>query len=117
MPSPYFPHAIYSLAIITLSIHLVSQRRLADDERAHIAAQTSILESIRDQLKSNKPLSNEELTRLRRLARPVEHKDGDEGASGRTIGWGEIFLGRKKEEGAARWEKKETEKLHQDMSK
>ncbi|KAG6861463.1 hypothetical protein C0995_016554 [Termitomyces sp. Mi166 len=77
-----------------LDMSVGTQRRVVDDERARIAAQTSILESIRDQLKSDKPLSSDELARLRRLARPIERKD-DEKTSGKTIGWGEVFFGRK----------------------
>ncbi|KAG6918953.1 hypothetical protein DXG01_010192 [Tephrocybe rancida] len=119
MPSPYLPHAIYSVAIITLSIHLVNQRKLAIDERAHVAAQTSILESIREQLQSDKPLSNEELVRLKRLARPIEHNAAD-GVPEKTIMWREIFLGRKKAEGTPemnKWEKKDMEIMQKDISK
>ncbi|KAG6831617.1 hypothetical protein H0H87_004679 [Tephrocybe sp. NHM501043] len=74
-------------------------RKLADDERAHVAAQTSILESIRDQLKSDKPLSNDELVRLKRLARPLEHNIA-EATPEKTIAWRETILGRKKGEDA-----------------
>ncbi|KAG6840573.1 hypothetical protein C0991_005762 [Blastosporella zonata] len=119
MPSPYLPHAIYSVALITLSIHLVSQRKSASEERAHVAAQTSILESIRDQLGSDKPLSNDELVKLKRLARPLERSSGEVDPE-KTIGWGEIFGGRKKEERAPemnKWDKKDMEKLQKDMSK
>ncbi|KAG5654187.1 hypothetical protein H0H81_006569 [Sphagnurus paluster] len=120
MPSPYLPHAIYSVAIVSLSIHLVNQRKLAGDERARIAAQTSILESISEQLRSNKAISGDELERLKRLARPLEHNPATEGIPGESIGWREIFLGRKKEEGApemSKWEKKDMEKMNQDLGK
>ncbi|KAF8075131.1 hypothetical protein FPV67DRAFT_1665863 [Lyophyllum atratum] len=118
MPSPYLPHAIYSVAVVSISIHLVNQRKLASDERARITAQTSILESISEQLRSDKPLSENELEKLRRLARPIERTPSDE-VTGESIGWKEIFLGRKKEEGTemSKWDKKDVEKMQQDMGK
>ncbi|KAG5647848.1 hypothetical protein DXG03_007772 [Asterophora parasitica] len=117
MPSPYLPHAIYSVAIISVSIHLVNQRKLITDERARIAAQTSILESISEQLRSDKPLSTSELDRLKQLARPMEHNPAVDGIPGEPIGWREIFLGKKKDEGMSIWEKRDVEKMNLDMKK
>ncbi|KAF5373277.1 hypothetical protein D9615_007394 [Tricholomella constricta] len=117
MSSPYLPHAIYSVAIISISIHLVNQRKLVSDERARIAAQTSILESISEQLRSDKPLSATELDRLKGLARPMEHNPAVEGMPGESIGWREVFLGNKKEDGMSKWEKRDVEKMNQDMEK
>ncbi|GLB41655.1 hypothetical protein LshimejAT787_1002550 [Lyophyllum shimeji] len=118
MPSPYLPHAIYSVAIISLSIHLVNQRKLASEERARIAARTSILESIAEQLRSDKPLSENELEKLKRLARPLEHDPAQE--VGETVGWKDIFFGRKKKEGEpemSKWEKRDVEIMQQSMQK
>jgi len=119
MPSPYLPHVIYSVAILSLSIHLVNQRKLASEERSRIAARTSILESIAEQLRSDKPLSENELEKLKRLARPLE-RNPDEEVLGGTIAWKEIFLGRKKAEGEpemSKWEKKDVEAMQRDMRK
>jgi hypothetical protein len=66
----YFPHVLFSLALTTISINLVSHRRTAEDERSRVQARISVLESIKEQLQSGKPLSNEELDRQKKLARP-----------------------------------------------
>ncbi|KAG6811884.1 hypothetical protein H0H92_005410 [Tricholoma furcatifolium] len=117
MPSPYLPHAIYSVAIITLSIHLVNQRKQVDEDRSRIAAKTSILESIRDQLRSNKLVSQDELERLKRLAtRSPERETADEGPH-QSIRWKEVFTGRKRGEEFDKWEKKEVEKLQEELNK
>lgn len=109
--SAYIPHALYSAAITSISIHLVSTRKSADSDRAHINAQISILESIKEQLQSNKPISNDELERLKRLARTPEKTV--ETTEEESIGWKEVFLGRKKAEDApemSKWDKKDMEK-------
>jgi len=118
MPRPYLPHAIYSMAIISLSVHLVNTRKKADEERARVSAQISILESVSEQLRSNKPLSEEELSRLRQLAKPPELKPED-GATGERVTWSQIFR-RSKEQGEpemSKWEKQDMEKLQKNLEK
>ncbi|RDB23794.1 hypothetical protein Hypma_008968 [Hypsizygus marmoreus] len=110
--SSYIPHAIYSVAITSISIHLVSQRKTSSDERSRINAQISILENVSEQLRSDKPLLPTELEKLRRLARPPE-KSAVEVGNEEVMGWREVFLGKKKsDEGPemSKWEKKDIEK-------
>lgn len=108
--SAYLPHALYSVAITSISIHLVSQKRTFSDERARVKAQISILESMSEHLQSDKPFSTEEFERMQRLARPQEQhvaevQDKD------AIGWKEVFLGRKKTgDEMSEWDKKDMEK-------
>jgi len=93
--SKYFPHAIYSLAITSISVHLISQKRRIAEDRARIAARISILESVLEQLQENKDVPLDELDRLHRLARPSVI---EENASGERKGirWREVFLGSRK---------------------
>jgi len=92
--SRYFPHAIYSLAITSISIHLVSQKRKIEEDRARIAARISILESVIEQLHENKDVPLDELDRLHRLAQlPVA---GENAGENKRISWREVFLGPRK---------------------
>ena len=40
----YLPHVLYSLAITSLGMHLLSQRKAAEAERMQFSAQLSLLE-------------------------------------------------------------------------
>ncbi|KAF9466287.1 hypothetical protein BDZ94DRAFT_1251601 [Collybia nuda] len=112
--SAYLPHALYSIAIISISIHLVSQRRTFSDERARVKAQISILESISEHLRSDKSFSTEEFERMKRLARPQEELILEMGDK-EIIGWKEVILGRKKAGEESKWEKRDIEKVRQEM--
>ncbi|KAF8891868.1 hypothetical protein BD779DRAFT_1513580 [Infundibulicybe gibba] len=114
----YLPHTLYSIAITSISIHLVSQRRASSDERARINAQISILQTISQQLRSPEPLSHDELERLRRLARPASIEAGVD-IPKEEIGWKEVIFGQRKtqEDGMSEWDKKDLEKVQLDISK
>lgn len=106
----YLPHALYSAAVISLSIHLVSQQRTSSDDRARLNAQISVLQSIAQQLQSGKPLSSRELERLKRLARPVPFSS--ELQLKAPIEWQEVIFGRKASisSGISAWDQKDAEK-------
>jgi hypothetical protein len=108
--SSYFPHALYSAAIISFSIHLVNQQRSSSDDRARLNAKISVLQSISQQLQSSNPLSNHELERLRRLVRPVQSPS--EYQLKEHIGWKEVIFGRKPidSSGISAWDQKDVEK-------
>ncbi|ESK97283.1 hypothetical protein Moror_17848 [Moniliophthora roreri MCA 2997] len=89
MFSGYLPHLLYSIAITSLSLHLVYQKRFFSEQRHQIDARISVLESIADELRSEKSLSPEELQRLTRLARPTEEIKFNE-----KFSWKEVILGR-----------------------
>jgi len=115
----YVPHALSSVAIMSLSIHLVNHRRSSDSDRARVAAQISILESIADQLRSDKHISKDELERLKRLARPPN----DEVVvlqSKETLGWKEVVFGRStpiQERELSAWDQKDVQNLHEAIGK
>ncbi|KAF5354825.1 hypothetical protein D9756_005646 [Leucocoprinus leucothites] len=96
--SPYLPHAIYSLAITSISIHLVSQKRNIAEDKARVTARISILESVSKELREDKDISLDELDRLHRLARPPAPKENG-GRIKEVIRWKEVFLGPKRSAG------------------
>ena len=108
----YLPHALYSAAIISLSIHLVNHQRSSSDDRARLNARISILQSISQQLQSERPSSSHELERLKRLARsePFSPRSQPE----EYIGWKEVVFGRKAGDhdplGISAWDQKDVEK-------
>ncbi|KAI0330428.1 hypothetical protein GY45DRAFT_1345974 [Cubamyces sp. BRFM 1775] len=78
----YLPHVIYSTALTSLAIHHLVQRKALEADRAHVAAQLSILEDLRTRLvhavnaqavdphRAEDPnLDSREIERLWRLAR------------------------------------------------
>jgi len=121
----YFPHAFFAIALTSISINLISHRRTAEDERSRIQAQISVLESIKEQLQSDKPLSSEELERLKKLVRPVDtgyegreteesHKEG--------ISWINLFRSSREpqtsdgEAELSKWDQQDLEKLQKEVS-
>lgn len=63
------------------------------DLKSQINARITVLQSISEQLRSDKPLSQGELERLKKLARPPE--DALEVAAREEMSWKEAFLGKK----------------------
>lgn len=94
LKSPYLPHVLYSMALSSLSIHLMFQREMEDEQRARLTAQTTILSSIVDQLRapSDKPMPKAELDRLYRLykVQATENKEEE------VMTWRQVFFGRKR---------------------
>lgn len=104
----YFPHTLFAIALTSISINLVSHRRNAEDERSRVQAQISVLESIKEQLQSGKPLSNEELDRQKRLARSVDNNREHH----KTVSWTEVFRSARRSNGEAelsKWEQQDLE--------
>ncbi|KAF8627767.1 hypothetical protein AX17_006132 [Amanita inopinata Kibby_2008] len=124
----YIPHALYATAITSLSIHLVHHRKSADDEKTSVKTRISILESIAEQLRTDKSVSREALDRMKRLARaPLVKAEewkseggGEGGGEGERISWKEVVFGRRREtdgEELSHWEKKDLEKVQQEANK
>ena len=88
----YFPHALFAIALTSISINLVSHRRTAEDERSRVQARISVLESIKEQLQSGKALSNEELDRQMKLARSANNNREDH----KAVSWTEVFRSARK---------------------
>jgi hypothetical protein len=120
MALPHFlPHVLYSLAITSLSIHLILHKKEVDAQRANLTAQISILESIAQRLKWDKP-PDDELKRLKRLARAHEAGSPVQGLSkDLTVSWKDVILGAKRPESSGEvssWDRKDLDKGNQDSS-
>ncbi|KAI0753410.1 hypothetical protein C8Q80DRAFT_1305729 [Daedaleopsis nitida] len=82
----YLPHVLYSCALTSITIHHLYQRKTAEEDRTHVAAQLSILEGLHARLAAREPVPAHELDRLWRLARSHDVwraaalEDGGEGA-------------------------------------
>ena len=98
MPIPYLPHILYSTALTSVSIHLLWQRTTEREDRAHYHAQVSILEDLTQQLRSGVPITDEEISRLKNLARVHGQGEGQK-QSAEAIRWSEVVWGRKAADG------------------
>jgi hypothetical protein len=95
----YIPHALYSIAITSISIHLVSHKHAIADERTRIAARIATLESVVAQLRDKKHLSLEELNGLQQMALPPSSSEAERVQLVREeIGWKEVIFGKKRSE-------------------
>jgi len=98
MPIPYLPHILYSTALTSVSIHLLWQRTTEREDRARYHAQASILQDLAQQLRSGVPITDEEITRLKNLAR-VHGQGEDQKQPTEAIRWSEVVWGRKTADG------------------
>ena len=108
--SAYIPHLIYSTALTSISFHLLFQKKQSEVDHAHLNAQISILESLAHRLRSRQEVSDEEIERLCKLAKTHEESNSrGAGTKIESVGWKDVFLGRKSEEDARERERKELE--------
>ena len=107
----YLPHLLYSTALTSITMHHLYQRKAAEEDRAHVAAQLSILEDLQTRLHAHEPIPDHEFDRLWRLARSHDvwraAADGETGTGAdvklksvhiqptETVGWREVLLGRR----------------------
>lgn len=110
--SSYIPHLIYSVALTSFSFHLLFHRKQVDQDRAHIAAQTTILTSLATQLRSG-PVPEAEVERLLRLAKTHEFQDSviTKEKEKAKIGWSDVFLGRENDPESESAQERETKAL------
>lgn len=100
MPLPrYLPHLLYSTALISITIHLISKKAEIAEQQAHAKAQITILESIIGRLKSGENVLDAEIVRLRRLTR-----DSEQGVietanmrKEKDVDWKSVVFGRRTE--------------------
>lgn len=91
--SGYGVHLFSSLAIISLSIHIIYHRNLFENQRAETEARISVLQSIVERLQSKEGIAKDELERLKKLARASESQIEDVTAG--ELSWKEAFFGKK----------------------
>ncbi|TCD69420.1 hypothetical protein EIP91_007767 [Steccherinum ochraceum] len=105
MTTRYIPHIIYTVAITSISTHMLWHRKESDDQRRHVDAHVALLERLRS-ASSRLPEAEvrEELERIRRtFRRSAEELERDravarglvrvEGEGRESIGWKEALLG------------------------
>ncbi|KAG1782006.1 hypothetical protein EV702DRAFT_501209 [Suillus placidus] len=114
----YIPHVLYSTALTSISMHLLWQRKTADEDRARFKAQTSILQDLIEQLRSGKSISNEEITKSRSLARM--HGEGKQSLDKErtSIRWMDVLWGRKTPADLSvsdEWERKDLEQIRKEI--
>jgi len=94
-------------------MHLLWQRKIAEEDRAKFKAQTSILQDLIEQLRSDKPMSNEEIVKLRNLARIHGEGSRSQDNAKAEIGWLDVVWGRKSPADVGvsdEWERKDLER-------
>lgn len=112
----YLPHLVYSTALTSLGMHSLFQRKSAESERSHVAAQLSILDSMVQRLQAGEDISDKEFSRLWKLAKSHEdgvESEGKDAGTKEVIGWREVFLGRKDlgdKETSEKWDRKDLDK-------
>ncbi|KAH9949294.1 hypothetical protein B0H21DRAFT_729507 [Amylocystis lapponica] len=117
----YIPHLLYSMAITSLGMHLLRQRKAAETDRARLTAQLSILESTVQRLRSGEHIPEREFDRLWKLARsPEELPLPAPAASGEeAISWREVLLGQKQTPTSSftveEWDRKDLEKVRNEV--
>ena len=89
--SQYLPHLVYSIALTSISFHLLSKRDAIDTERAQLSAQISVLESVVRRLRTPGSITDAEVDRLMKLARA--HREEQHGQS-RMVSWRDVFIGK-----------------------
>ncbi|KAI0644983.1 hypothetical protein C8Q79DRAFT_927261 [Trametes meyenii] len=105
----YLPHLLYSTALTSIAMHHLFQRKALEADRAHVAAQLSILEDLRTRLAAGESVPDREIDRLWRLARSHDvwlaraeaeareraQREGAAAGDKDAIGWKEVLLGKR----------------------
>lgn len=124
----YLPHLLSSLALTSLGIHVLRQRKDAEAERAQLAAQLSILEDTAARLRAGGRVSGREVERLLKLARSQRTGRGEESVQAEEqretekeeIGWRDVLLGRRAtREEAVRgehWDRRDLERVRREVA-
>lgn len=120
MVSPYLPHALYAIAVTSLSIHISNQKKTSEEEKTRLETRLSILQQVRDHLRNtDKPVPWDEIERLKKLTRTTTQSAVEDKSDGRVLpevklSWTDVFYGRKlpKEDEVvlSEWDKKDLEK-------
>jgi len=112
MTTRYIPHIIYSLAIVSISTHLLAKKSEFQDVRLHANTHISVLSDIASRMRAGERgadidseierakkvygwggnvAETDKLEKERLAARGVEHR-------GESLGWRDVILGRKSSE-------------------
>lgn len=93
----YFPHVLYSTAVLTISTHSLWHRKEWEAQRLHAEARISLLSTLAQRLRNGDHVEPSDIDRMRRLARgtstTADHDVGLE-VSPEEIRWREVLLGK-----------------------
>lgn len=106
----YAPHIVYSLALTSISMHMLFQRRIAQEDRSQISAKISILESLVDRFGQGEQIDRKELLRLRKLAGVLDPQTSENTYGDSKTEWKDVVLGRKEQVVVSGWDQKDWEK-------
>ncbi|KAH8103512.1 hypothetical protein BXZ70DRAFT_735097 [Cristinia sonorae] len=137
MTTRYIPHILYTVAITSIATHLLYHRKESEDQRLHISAHISLLESTLARLQSSSSsrtsasehgkerfeLSEEEWERMKRFGRTQEELERDRAAARgwvvggmRSVGWREALLGGRREEKVREdYERRDLERVRKEI--
>ena len=88
------PHIIYSLTLTSFSMHLLYERRAAEEDRAHYSGKISILEALVRNLEQGQTMDPREVERLRKLGGFSTSHVPEINRDQSKIGWKEALLGK-----------------------
>jgi hypothetical protein len=94
MVSPYLPHLIYSVALTSISFHLLVKRDAIETERAQISAQISVLESVVRQLRTPESTGTVDVAEVDRLMKLARAHREEQLAQNRVMSWRDVFFGK-----------------------
>ncbi|KAI0827742.1 hypothetical protein BC628DRAFT_1338266 [Trametes gibbosa] len=120
---PYLPHLFYSTALTSLAMHHLFQRKAFEAERAHVAAQLSILDDLRVRLGAGERIPEREFDRLCRLAQSHDVWRAREACAmgagqdeESEIGWKEVLFGKRFDSAKSdEWDKKDLERVRKEV--
>jgi len=127
MTTRYIPHIVYTIALTSISTHLLWHRKEYEEQRRHHETHISLLENTIARLKSGERASEKEFERIIKFGKGPELDTVEEVKE--IIGWRAVLLGRKDDEGQkgdlgsrtigedghSDWERKDLEKLKQEI--
>ncbi|KAI0827722.1 hypothetical protein BC628DRAFT_1418332 [Trametes gibbosa] len=120
----YLPHLFYSTALTSLAMHHLFQRKAFEAERAHVAAQLSILDDLRERLGAAGRIPEREYGRLGRLARShdvwrareVSAAGAGEQGEESEFGWKEVLLGKRFDSAKSdEWDRKDLDRVRKEV--
>jgi hypothetical protein len=98
----YLPHIIYSIALTSISMHLLNTRKNAADERAAFRARESVLTSLITRLKTGENVSDAEIAKMRLMGNSkggmVAMYELPNPGGGKSTSWKDAVMGQKSNE-------------------
>jgi hypothetical protein len=97
MATKYLPEIIYTLALTSLSTHLLWLRKEAEEQRTHDTTRIKLLEDTVQRLRAGADVPQSDFDLIHRLAKEpgTDHAAARGVVATEHIGWREVLLGRR----------------------